>query len=38
VRGIENVVFQAKDARRLDNSDEEIETLVKELIANHTIG
>lgn len=38
VRGIENVVFQAKDARRIDNNDDEIETLVKELIANHTIG
>lgn len=38
VKGIENVVFQAKDARRVENNDEEIETLVKELIANHTIG
>ena len=38
VKGIENVVFQAKDARRVENTDEEIETLVKELIANHTIG
>ncbi len=38
VKGIENVVFTAKDARRVENSDEEIEKLVKELIANHTIG
>ena len=38
VKGIENVVFTAKDARRVENTDEEIETLVKELIANHTIG
>lgn len=38
VKGIENVVFAAKDARRVENADEEIETLVKELIANHTIG
>lgn len=38
VKGIENVVFAAKDARRVQNTDDEIETLVKELIANHTIG
>lgn len=38
VKGIENVVFTAKDARRVENNDEEIEALVKELIANHTIG
>lgn len=38
VKQIENVVFTAKDARRVGNNDEEIETLVKELIANHTIG
>ncbi|MDE5807078.1 MAG: electron transfer flavoprotein subunit beta/FixA family protein [Muribaculaceae bacterium] len=38
VKGIENVVFTAKDARRVENTDEELENLVKELIANHTIG
>ncbi len=38
VKAIENVVFTAKEARRLDNDDEQIESLVKELIANHTIG
>ena len=38
VKGIENVVFTAKDARRIENNDEELEGLVKELIANHTIG
>ena len=38
VKGIENVVFTAKESRRLDNNDEQIEDLVKELIANHTIG
>ena len=38
VKGIENVVFTAKDARRVENNDEQIEELVKELIANHTIG
>lgn len=38
VKAIENVVFTAKEARRLENVDEQIEDLVKELIANHTIG
>ena len=38
VNQIENVVFTAKDARRVENNDEELETLIKELIANHTIG
>lgn len=38
VKAIENVVFTAKESRRMDNNDEQIEELVKELIANHTIG
>ncbi len=38
VKAVENVVFTAKESRRLDNSDEQIEELVKELIHNHTIG
>lgn len=38
VKAIENVVFTAKDARNIENNDEELEALVKELIANHTIG
>ena len=38
VKAIENVVFTAKESRRLDNDDSQIEELVKELIANHTIG
>lgn len=38
VKAIENVVFTAKESRRLDNNDEQIEELVKELITNHTIG
>lgn len=38
VKAIENVVFTAKESRRLDNCDEQIEELIKELIANHTIG
>ena len=38
VKAIENVVFTAKESRQLDDSDAQIEELVKELIANHTIG
>ena len=38
VKAIENVVFTAKESRRLENDDAQIEELVKELIANHTIG
>ena len=38
VKNVENVVFTAKDCRRLDNNDEQIEDLIKELITNHTIG
>ncbi len=38
VKKIENVVFQAKESKRLTPSDEEIDELMKDLIANHTIG
>ncbi len=38
VKSIENVVFTAKDARKIENNDGELEGLIKELIANHTIG
>lgn len=38
VKCIENVVFSAKDARRVENNEAELEGLIKELIANHTIG
>lgn len=38
VKGIENVVFTAKDARCINNTEEDLENLIKELIANHTIG
>jgi electron transfer flavoprotein beta subunit len=38
VKAVENVVFTAKESRRLDNNDEQIENLIKELITNHTIG
>lgn len=38
VKRIENVIFQAKEAKRLTGSDEEMDALIKELIAGHTIG
>lgn len=38
VKAIENVVFTAKESRCLEDRDEHIEELIKELIANHTIG
>lgn len=38
VKKIENIVFQAKEAKILSNSDSEIEGLMKELVSNHTIG
>lgn len=38
VKKIENVIFQAKESKTLTPADTEIEELMKELIANHTIG
>ncbi|MHB9055971.1 MAG: electron transfer flavoprotein subunit beta/FixA family protein [Paludibacteraceae bacterium] len=38
VKGIESVVFTAKESKKMGASDVEIEDLIKELIANHTIG
>lgn len=38
VKKIENVVFQAKESKRLTDNDDEIDELMRELIANHTIG
>ena len=38
VKKIENVVFQAKEAKRLTASDEDINGLMVELIASHTLG
>jgi len=38
VKQIENVVFTSKESKRLTASDFEMESLMKELIANHTIG
>ena len=38
VKKIENVVFQAKEAKMLEGDDKSIEWLMKELIQNHTLG
>ncbi|MCC8089283.1 MAG: electron transfer flavoprotein subunit beta/FixA family protein [Rikenellaceae bacterium] len=38
VKKIENVVFQAKEAKKITSSEEDISGLVKELIASHTLG
>jgi electron transfer flavoprotein beta subunit len=38
VKKIENIVFQAKDTKQLTNADADIEGLMVELIANHTLG
>ena len=38
VKQVENVVFQAKESKRLTTADEVIDELMKELITNHTIG
>ena len=38
VKKIENVVFAAKEAKRLTSADEDINSLMVELIASHTLG
>lgn len=38
VKKVENIVFQAKEAKKLTASDSDIESLMVELISNHTIG
>lgn len=38
VKTVESVAFKAKEARRYEATDAQIEELVVELIANHTIG
>ncbi len=38
VKKIENIVFTAKEAKRLGSSEGEIEDMIKELIASHTIA
>lgn len=38
VKKIENIVFQAKESKTISSSQEDIDTLIGELISNHTIG
>ena len=38
VKQVENIVFVAKEARKIEAEDAALEDFVKELIANHTIG
>ena len=38
VKSIENVVLQAKESKVLSDSDSDMDSFIKELIANHTIG
>ena len=38
VKKIENVIFQAKENKTLDPTDDNIDELMRELISNHTIG
>jgi electron transfer flavoprotein beta subunit len=38
VKTVENIVFKAKESNVLTTSDEDINTLVKELLESHTIG
>ncbi len=38
VKKIENVVFQAKESKRLSGDDKDINELMVELIASHTLG
>lgn len=38
VKAVENIVFKAKENKELTGSDEDINALVQELLASHTIG
>lgn len=38
VKSIQNIVFQAKESKTISGSDQEVENLIVELLANHTIG
>ncbi len=38
VKKIENVVFQAKESKTIEPTDDNIDDLMRELIINHTIG
>ena len=38
VKKIENIIFQAKESKTITGSDADVENLIVELLANHTIG
>ena len=38
VKAIQNIVFQAKESKTLTGSDKDVEDLIVELLATHTIG
>lgn len=38
VKNVENIVFKAKESKTLTAADADIEGLIQELLANHTIG
>ena len=38
VKKIENIVFQAKEAKKFTSSDADVDALIGELLASHTIG
>jgi len=38
VKKIENIVFKAKEAKKLTGSDADVDSLISELMANHEIG
>ena len=38
VKAIQNIVFQAKESKTISGSDHDVENLIVELLANHTIG
>lgn len=38
VKAVKNIVFKAKETKQLSGSDADVEDLMKELLANHTIG
>lgn len=38
VKAVQNIVFKAKESKRLTSADAEVEGLIKELLESHTIG
>ena len=38
VKAVQNIVFKAKESKRLTGADADVEGLIKELLESHTIG